>query len=483
LLTSLRKRTVRAVRWTALSAVVVSATFFLQLYIATQVVSPEELGLFYVVLLFFGFLQKFTDGGFTYAIIHRQTISDEELSSVYWLTVLLGVLLYAVFMIAGAPLIAAAYSDPRLEHLVFLAALGCLVVPFGIPYLTLLQKALEFNVIAKVEVVSAVAGLLAMIAAIVLGYRLESLVISLSVNNLVKTLMFVNAGIRGWRPRFYLNISESMFFLKFGGYQIGIRLLEYTIARMDRFLISVFLGVDALGYYSLAWNCVVDPVLRINPIVTRVLIAVFAKIQDQPDSLKRGFLNLIELVAMINMPIAAGAAALAPVAVPLIFGPEWSPAVPILQILAIVAAATAVGNPTGALVFAKGRADLGFRWNVVALIAEAPILLLAAHSGSILVLTGTLAGLQVFVLGGIYWLLYRPLLGPCLGEWLRRIAGPLAFSIVMALVVGAAAKELDLHGVAGIALLVALGALVYGALYALLRRDMLIYATRLTLAR
>jgi hypothetical protein len=75
------------------------------------------------------------------------------------------------------------------------------------------------------------------------------------------------------------------------------------------------------------------------------------------------------------------------------------------------------------------------------------------------------------------------LLGPCLGAWLRRIVAPLVFSIVMALAVGAAAKEPDLHGVGGLAALIALGALVYGALYALFRRDMLIYATRLTLAR
>ncbi len=460
-----------------------STTFFLQLYIATQVVSPKELGLFYIVLLIVGFLQKFTDGGFTYAIIHRQTISDEELSSVYWLTVLISVLLYVLLMIAGAPLIAAAYGEPRLERLVFLAALGYLVVPFGIPYRTLLQKAIEFDAIAKFEVASSIAGLLGMIVAVILGYRLESLIISLSVTNLVETVLLLKAGIKNWRPSLYINIPKSVYFLKFGGFQVGTRLLDYATSRMDRFLISVFLGVDALGYYNLARNCVVDPVYRINPIITRVLTAVFAKIQDQPDSLRRGFLNLIELLAMINMPIAAGVAALAPVAVPLIFGPQWTPAVPILQILAMVAAATAVGNPTGALVFAKGRADLGFQWTVIALLGQAPVLFLASLSGSVLVVAGTLAGLQVFVLGGIYWALYRPLLGPCLGEWLRRIAGPLVFSIVMALVVGAAARQLDLHGIAGLALLVALGALVYGALYALFRRDMLIYATRLTLAR
>ncbi len=430
-----------------------------------------------------GSFRIFADGGFTFAVIHRQTLTAAELSSVYWLTVVVGVALYAGTAVVGAPLLSLIYDEPRLRALIALGALSFVIVPFSLLHLTLLRKELQFNLVAKVEALAALAGLTAMIAGGLAGLGLMSLVAGLFGNNLARTVLFVVLGSRTWRPSFRLRFREARFFVRFGSFQIGERLTNYLAARSDQILISVFLGVDVLGYYTLAWNLIVDPVFRINPIITRVSDAIFARVQDEPARLKRGFLTLIEIVAMINLPLIAGIAALAPLLVPWMFGEQWIPVVPIMQILAFVGAVKAVTNPTGSLVLAMGRADLAFRWASLSALCQAPVLLLVVQFGSILVVATTVALFQLFVLSGIYWLLYRPLLGPCLGEWLGKILVPLGFALTMAAAILLGSHLLGMTGSIGIAIGVLLGITIYLGLYALLRREALASLTRLALIR
>jgi O-antigen/teichoic acid export membrane protein len=471
------------VRWTTLSAVAVTGSQLLQMWLATRMVSPAELGLFYITLLVLGFLRIFADGGFTFAVFHRQTMTALELSSVYWMTVLVGVAIYAGAAAIAAPLVALAYGEPRLHALVALGALSFVMVPFGLLHSTLLRKDLRFDLAAKIEVIAAIAGLAAMVAAALAGLRLYALIAGLFGSNLVRTALFMTVGTRGWRPGLRLDFRAAAFFVRFGTFQVGERVISYLAVRSDQILISAFLGAEVLGFYTLAWNFVVDPIYRINPIITRVFGPVLAKVQDEPARLKRGFLTLIEIVATINLPLVAGMAAVAPLLVPLMFGARWLPIIPIMQILAVVGCCKAIGNPTGGLILAKGRADLSFRWSAIAALCQVPILTLAVQAGSILVVAATIAVLQVATLAGLYRLLYRPLIGPCLGAWLEKILVPLGFALIMVAAVVLAGRLLHLTGVAGTVLSIALGGAVYLALYAMFRRDMVASLATLTFSR
>ena len=154
-----------------------------------------------------------------------------------------------------------------------------------------------------------------------------------------------------------------------------------------------------------------------------------------------------------------------------------------MQILAVVGVVRAIGNPTGALIVARGRPDLGFRWTVISTAVQLPILYLAVQSGSIIVMTAVLAGLQVLTLAGIYWFLYRPLLGPCLRDWLGQVGPPLVFASIMAAAVHLALRLLDLQGLFGMVGLIVLGAILYGGLYGVLRRQAIVDLARTALAR
>src|SRR5712691_7787785 len=91
--------------------------------------------------------------------------------------------------------------------------------------------------------------------------------------------------------------------LAFGLYQMGERVLNFANSRLDQVLIGIFIGPHALGLYSLAWNLVLQPVTRLNPVLTRVAFPVFSLAQEEPERLKHGFLTLTWSLAAVNAPI------------------------------------------------------------------------------------------------------------------------------------------------------------------------------------
>jgi lipopolysaccharide exporter len=480
---SLRAIAAKATRWTTLSALATVVAQLLQLYIATRIVSPEELGLFAIVMLVMGFLRVFADGGFTFAVIHRQQMSAEELASVYWISVGVGIALYGAAAVVGAPLIALAYGEARLETLVALGALSFIMVPFGLMHATLLRKQLRFAPLAQIETCAALAGPVGMLAAAWAGHKVTALIVALLATNVVRTGLLMLVGSRSWRPRLYLSFRSARYFVGFGLYQVGERFSNYLSARVDQILIGAFLGPEILGYYTLAWNTVVQPVYLINPIMTRVFAPILSTVQEELPRLRRGFLSLIGLTSMFNMPLIIGVAAIAPIFLPLVFGPEWASAVSIVQILAVVGVVRAISNPTGALIVARGRPDLALRWSVVSTAAQFPVLYMAVQSGSIIMMTSVLAALQLLTLAGLYWFLYRPLLGPCLEDWLRQITTPLVFALIMAAGVQLAQRLLSLQSLSGMVGLIVLGVILYGGLYALLRRQAILDLARTALVR
>jgi lipopolysaccharide exporter len=480
---SLRAAAATGVRWTSLSILAMVGAQLLQLYIATQIVSPEELGLYAVVLLVIGFLRIFADGGFTFGIIHRQEMTTEELSSLYWISVGFGIALYGVTALLGAPALAWAYGEARLQSLVAFGALTFVIVPFGLMHATLLRKQLRFGPLAWIEICAALAMPLGTLAAAWAGYKVTALIFGLLTTNVVRCGLLILIGSRSWRPRLYLSFAKARYFVGFGLYQVGHRFTDYLSSRADQILIGTFLGAEILGYYVLAWNTVVQPVSRINPIMTRVFAPILASVQDDLARLRRGFLGLIGLTLMVNMPLIMGFAAIAPIFLPTVFGPEWAAAVPIAQILAVVAVVRGIANPTGPLVVARGRPDLALRWSVISIAVQFPILYFAVQTGSVIAVTGILAGLQVLSLAGIYWFLYRALLGPCLGDCFRQIGVPLVFALIMAVSVHLALSLLDLQRFSGIAILVGLGAVLYIGLYTVFRRQAIVELARTALAR
>jgi len=436
---ALRQQAISGVKWSGISMGVVTAIQFLTTAVLARLLSPSDFGLMAMMIVFIGFVQTFSDMGVSNAIIYRQHATTDQLSSLYWLNMIAGTVIFFLVCVC-VPFTLTFFHEPSLRNLLYLIAFTFLITPLGQQFQVLLQKDLRFNRLAKIEIeTSSVYSLTAIILAF-LDFGVSAMVWGFLASVAAKALLLCKVGWQDWKPRFHFSGHDLKGYMSFGLYQMGERGITYLNSNLDCLLIGSMLGADSLGYYTLAYNLIIKPSTLINPVITKVAFPIFAKIQHETRRLKSGYLRVLQLLTTINFPIISGLAIAAPTFVPVVFGEQWRPSIVLVQVLSIVGLLRSTGNPVGSLVLAKGRADLGFKWNLGLTVTQVPVLYIGAKMGGAVGVAAASSLMQVVYCLFTYIILIRTLIGPCLRDYIGSMWPSLWMSGVMALVV------LSIHG-------------------------------------
>src|SRR2546425_4957634 len=289
---SLKASAVSGAKWTTLSTLVHTGLQFAQLAILARFLSPEDFGLMAMLMVVIGFAQSYADMGVSNAIIHRQDVTPDQLSSLYWLNLFAGGAVFVVLFLA-TPLVTAFDRESRLTALMHWSILVFLITPVGQQFQILLQKELRFKALALCEIVSRFLGFLIAVVTAWRGAGVYALIWGALASAAGLSLGLLVAGGPLHRPRLRFCVADTRGFLGFGAYQMGERSINYFNNNLDKLILGRLLGADALGYYNLAWNLVIQPVARINPILTRIAFPVFARLQNQPEALRNGYLRIL----------------------------------------------------------------------------------------------------------------------------------------------------------------------------------------------
>ena len=413
---TLKQQAVSGVKWSGASMGAVTTLQLVTLAVLARLLSPVDFGLMGMIMVVIGFAQVFADMGISNAIIHRRDTTRDQLSSLYWLNILAGVIVFFV-VCASMPLVVGFYDEPRLSGLLYLTAVIFLITPLGQQFQILLQKNLKFNELAKIEIATAAINSAVAISLAFAGFGVYSLVWGQLAATTTRVALLCSVGWRQWCPSLHFAKQDLKGYISFGLYQMGERAINYLNSNLDYLIIGAMLGAKELGYYTLAYSLVIRPTTMINPVITKVAFPVFSLIQNETEKLRNGYLKVLQLLTTVNFPILAGLAVVAPTAVPVIFGEQWQPSIILLQILTVVGLLRSTGNPVGSLLLAKGRADLGFKWNLGLTMTQIPGLYLGAMLGGAMGVAIAFSLLMVLYSIFNYLILIRALLGACLREY------------------------------------------------------------------
>ena len=414
-----------------------AALQFLQIAILARLLAPADFGLMALVTAVIVFAQIFTDMGVSNAIIHHQQVSHEELSSLYWLNVVAGAVMVLLVMIVSS-FVAGFYDTPALQPLLILISVYFLIVAMGQQLGVMAEKELRFSMLARIELVSAFAGFVVSVSWAWIDPSVTALIVGMLFSAITLTVLFWLLLANGWRPLWRLRFGEISHFLSFGGYTMANNLVNTFNLQADILIGGRFLSASSLGVYSLPRDLSLRVANVINPVVTRVGLPVMAKAQHDRTFLKSVYLKTMRMTSSVNFPVYLAIVAFAPEMVALLFGSQWNDAIPLLRILALWGLLRSTGNPVGSLVFAVGRADLQFKWNLALAFIVLPAVWVGAHYGNLgLALAMTL--LSLFLVWPAWFVLVRPLCGAGFGEYSRQLIVPLGVALLSSSIAFAAA--------------------------------------------
>ena len=469
---SLRDRAIAGAKWTTASTAAVTAIQFSQLTVVARLLSPADFGLMAMVMAVLGFAQIFTDMGIGGAIIHRQKNSPNELSSLFWLNVAAGAVVFFL-LVSATPMVVAVFDEPRLGSLLPTMAVLFLISSYGQLFSFSCRRSCSSRCLRASNCPPLRPALLSQSAAQSKGSASTHWP-SVSWPWPLSPRWARRRSAGGLAAHVPFPDTRHPAVPSIWTFQLGNRGVNFLVSRVDQVIVGTTLGASTLGLYNLAWNLAVMPATKINPILTRVAFPVFAKVQLDNERLKRGYLTLVWLLATTNGPILVGGAAVAGSLIPLVFGEQWAPMVPLFQVLAFVGLSRSIVNPVGALVLAKGQPDLEFKLNVWFLILQIPTVYLGVQIGGIAGVAWVVLALQLADLTLVYIFLMRPLIGPCLREYVSSVAVPLATTVAMAGVVMLVPRLMHGSPLLVLIIQIAIGAAFYIATTAALRRIKLI---------
>ena len=377
---SLRKRVTKGVVWIEASTIFVTVVNFLALAILARLFSPQEFGVMGMLMVVINLIQVFSDFGFTAAIIQKQDLTAEQLSTLFFFNVGFGV----VFCLLGyvfSSLTAALFNVPELSSLIKVISISFIFISIGQMFRALLQKEFKFRSLFFLDVITNSIYAVSTIVFVGAGFGVWGLAYGFLIYQV--SVIFMAILLESFRPQFAFSLSSAIKLIQFGGYVVGEKFLNYLNRNLDYIIVGRYLGAQALGYYSLAYTIMLVPVSRIAGVIMQVAFPAFSRIQSDDHKMRNGYLKVLKCISLVTFPLMAGLFIYAEEFILVIFGMKWSPAVLIVKILCVVGALQSIGTTVGMVIYARGRPDISFRWNIFAALVCAAAFWTGKHWGII----------------------------------------------------------------------------------------------------
>jgi glycosyltransferase involved in cell wall biosynthesis/O-antigen/teichoic acid export membrane protein len=347
-------RAVSGAMWTYASYASGRMLVFAGLAVVARLLRPEDVGLFGMAAVGINLLEGTYDFGLRRGLIYFGGPGQPPalIQTGFALTLGLGVVLSGA-LFALAPLAAMFFGDPRVTDLAHALSVYFGIACLGVVPDALLQHRLDFDRRFWPSVAAPAGRYLIAIALAAMGFGAWSLVWGQLIGVTLEVgLLFVLAR---WRPRLGWSRRAARRLIAFASQVSVLEWLAALALNLDYLLVGHFLGGAVLGLYLLAFKLPDTTIGAAGYVGSRVLLPAFIELGEHDSSIGSGLTQALRLMALVLVPLAAGLYVLAPQIVPLMFGDQWTEAVPVVQLLAVSACLSGLLQSVGAAFLASGQ--------------------------------------------------------------------------------------------------------------------------------
>ena len=352
----------KALLWKLLERFGVQGVQFILQIILARLLTPEHYGVLAIMIIFTTLANVFIQNGFNTALIQNKDVTEEDYSSVLWVSLGVAGILYGIIFFC-APFIASFYEMPEI------------VKPFRVLALMLFPGALNSVQLAKVSremdfkkvfysnvgaiVVSGVAG----IVIAKLGGGLWALVAQTMLNIFVATVVMQFTS----KLKIYFKVSLARIKVLFAyGWKLLVSgLIDTLYQDLQSIVVGKKYNSATLGFFNRGKQFPQFLMNSINGAVQSVMLPAMAEKQDAKEQLKELTRRSITVSAYVVFPMMAGLAGIAEPLVRLLLPDVWLPCVPYLQIYCVSFAFYPVHSCNLQAINAIGRSDMFLKLEII----------------------------------------------------------------------------------------------------------------------
>lgn len=331
--------------------------------IVARILSPADYGLMGMAMVYLGLVTMVSEFGLTASILRHRQLSEEQIARIGGFSIVMG-LVIAGISVAISPLIARFYGEPPVAKIIALLSLNFIFGSLGVLPRALLARDLAYPRLALIDGVTNLAQMVTMLVLAVLGFRYMALVFGSIMASACGAMLALR--LRSHRLMWPSSFESIASALHVGWHSVVGRIAWYTYNTADFAVVGRVLGKQALGAYTLGWEIATLPVERISSLVSSVTPGVFSAVQNDIPALRRYFLGVVEGLAFITLPAAAGLALIAGEFVPVVLGSQWLGAIVPLRLLAVYGGIRSIDTVTPQVLMYTGHSRQSMWYSVIA---------------------------------------------------------------------------------------------------------------------
>lgn len=349
--------------------------FFLLVYLA-HVLEPRDFGLMATVSVGLDLGTRIARWGQVELLQQKRYRNDEARNQSLRFSLAIGLVFCLAFVAAARPL-GKYFGSDELEVMIYICAPVFLFLATGSTAEAVLRSEFQFKVLAFRSTVSALIGAAVAICLAHFGYGALTLAMQRLVQAVVSGLWIWSAV--DWRPSLSRHIRWSADLVKEGASVMTGTLLPIAVPRSIDLVVGFFMGPAMLGLMRVAF--------RINEFVGQMVVMPLVSVAnaelsnnvDAPDVMRRSYLRLTQMSALLMSPILIGLTLVAPEAIPFIFGPQWLGCVPFVQVIGLLALVAPINYYFAPSMIALGQSREVIRQGILQLVLGALLTIAAAQ--------------------------------------------------------------------------------------------------------
>ncbi len=333
-----------------------------------RLLGPKEFGAFWIVQFAVSFFTLFGDAGFGAALIQkRDSATQRELSSVFWIQIVMGVSV-VLLVFGAAPWVVRLWPALPAQATWMLRALSVslLLTSMRVIPSILMERELLFGRLSFIDVVLTISFYAAAVPLAFAGLGAKALVAAVLAQGAAGLVTaFV---LRPWLPSLHLDFAILRPILKFG---VAVQ-AKYVIGFVNGAVMPIYagrvLGPYAFGLVSWSQSTAFFPV-KIVELLSRVNFPLLSRLQHDDAALARTFEKTVQICALVTLLFVGLMLGLGPSLVRVIYGDKWVPALPTLYVFTVAIAIGFVSPIVNGTLDALGRPNimmrLGLAWTLL----------------------------------------------------------------------------------------------------------------------
>lgn len=308
---------------------------FVATIIIARLLSPEEIGIFSVGAAVVAIAHTLRDFGTSTYVIQEKELTDARLRTALTLTVLVAWSIATLLWLVSTPL-SRFYDEPGVNEVLKVMAINFVLIPFGSITMALLKRDMNFRAVMYIGVASTFVQSATSIALAAIGLGFISLAWA-AVCGTATTVMGAAIASRKWvlaRP----SLSERKRVLGFSMRSSLASIASEAGHASPDIVLGRTLGMEATGLFSRAMGYVQLFERLLQDVLRSVMLPYLAGEARAGVDLRKKLNLAMENIGAISWFGIGLTAVLAEPMILLLFGPQWTEAVSVAQILCVAMA-------------------------------------------------------------------------------------------------------------------------------------------------